>query len=153
MANICSISLNLGFRYKKDKEAFIKDFQKKIDVAESRNEGIKIASSKWFFDADIEDDTDKSLSVLGSVRWCLESEAMAEWHKYFKKMKVKEYTCYYEETGNQVYGKYVFEDGELWDHYIADTNPIWQKAYDGEDSYFDDLEHALDNDAVMEQVA
>lgn len=153
MANICSISLNLVFSNKKDKKDFKDAFQRKINAAEKRNEGIRIARNKWLFDACINETGARSLAVHGSTRWCLETDAMADFHKYLTRMKATEYTCYYEETGDQIYGKFYFEDGELWNTYVGYDNPVWSKTYAGEDSYFDDLEHALDNSGELEHVA
>lgn len=153
MANICSVGLHLEFRYKKDKKAFCSAFQKKIDTAESRNEGVKIAGNKWLFDANINEDGDKGLVINGCVRWCLEQEAMAEFHKYLKKMKVAEYNCCYEETSCQVYGEYTYDGDEIWDCYVGTDNPVWHKANTGEDDYFDEMDYALETDGVLEQVA
>ena len=153
MANICSFGLHMEFRYKKDCTAFRKAFQKKIDAAEKRNEGVKIASNKWLFDAYICDEGDKDLFVHGSVRWCLEQESMAEFHKYLKKMKVVEYTCCYEETSCCVYGEYSYDGTELWDKYIPDNHKVWYESNTGKDSYFDDMDIALTQDGVDELVA
>ena len=152
MANICSVGLHMEFRYKKNRTAFRRAFQKKIDLAESRNEGVKIARNKWLFDAYINDDGDKGLAVDCSTRWCLEQEAMSEFHKYLKRMKVKSYTCDYEETSCQVYGEFSFDGTELWDKYIPDTHKVWNESNTGEDSYFDDMDIALETEGVMEQV-
>lgn len=153
MANICSVGLHLQFRYKKDLKEFRKVFQRKIDIAESRNEGVKIAPSKWLFDADLNKEGDKELSIYGSVRWALEQSEMAEFHKYLKKMKVKTYTLDYEETGCCVYGEYNYDGSELWDNYIPSEHEVWHESNTGEDSYFDDMDIALEQDGVLEQVA
>lgn len=153
MANICSVGLHLQFKYKKDLKAFRKDFQRKIDLTESRNEGVKIASSKWLFDAYICEAGDKSLDIHGSVRWCLEQESMAEWHKYLKRMKVNAYTLDYEETRCCVYGEYYYDGETLWDSYIPSDHKVWSESNTGENSYFDDMDIALQQDGILEQVA
>jgi hypothetical protein len=154
MANICCIYLDLGFRTKKDKKAFRQAFQKKINDSEKRRERIRIARNKWLFDASIDDDPGpKSLAIYGSTKWCLEQESMLEWTRYLKRMKVQTFTCEYEEAGNLFYGNYTFEDGELWNSFVDEFHPVWKKANEGEDSYFEDLDHALETDGVMEQIA
>ena len=67
MANICSVGLHLEFPTKKDTKAFRLAFQHKLDAAEARNEGLKIADSKWLFDGCINDDGVKGLAVHGST--------------------------------------------------------------------------------------
>lgn len=153
MANICSVGLHLEFQYKKDKEAFKKAFQKKTDSAQKRNEGVRISQSKWLFDAYINDEGEKDLFVNGSTRWCLEQEAMAEWTKDLKKWKVKSFNCNYEECGNQVFGEYSYEDGELWHKYLDDCHNVWNQSNTGEDDYFEVMDHALETDGVLEQIA
>ncbi len=153
MANICSVGLHLKFRTKKDMKAFRLAFQHKLDIAESRNEALKIASSKWLFDGCIYDDGVKGLAVHGSTPWCLDQDSMAEFHKYLKRMKVKSYICDYEETGCQVYGEYSYDGNELWDKYLSDSHPVWHESNTGEDSYFDDMDIALEKDGVLELVA
>jgi hypothetical protein len=153
MANICSIGLHMEFRYKKDLKAFRQAFQKKIDAAEKRNEGVKIALSKCLFDVYICDEGDKDLFVHGSVRWCLDKNEIEKWHQWLKKMKVVEYTCCYEETGCCVYGEFSFDGTELWNKYIPDSHKVWHESNTGCDSYFDDMDIALEQDGVIELVA
>lgn len=153
MANICSISLNLVFRNKKDKKAFNDAFQRKIDAADKRNEGVRIAQCKWLFDACINETGARTLAVHGSTRWCLEQEAMAEWTRYLKRMKVKAFTCGYEECGCQVFGEYSFDGTELWDKYLDDCHPVWNQTDTGEDDYFDAMDEALVEDGIVELVA
>ncbi len=70
-----------------------------------------------------------------------------------KRMKVKSYTCDYEETSCQVFGEYTFDGTELWDKSIPDSHKVWHESNTGEDSYFDDMDIALEQDGVDELVA
>ena len=153
MANICSVSFNFVFKTPEAKKAFILDFKQKMAIAESKNEGVPIAKSDWLFDSSIVDDNANTAELHGYVKWALDHETIQEFTEYLKKMKVDSFTCDYEETGNQVYGQYTYEDGELWDSFIDESHTVWNKANSGEDDYFDELDHVLKTEGTMAQVA
>jgi hypothetical protein len=153
MANICSIAFNFVFKTLEAKENFILDFQQKMATAEAKNEGVPIAKSDWLFDSYLVDGEEKTAGLCGSVKWALDHETMQEFTEYLRKMNVDSFTCDYEETGNQLYGQYSYKDGELWDSFIDESHSIWDKADSGEDDYFDKMDHVLEAEGTMEQVA
>ena len=52
-----------------------------------------------------------------------------------------------------LYGKYFYANGELMDYFIDESNPVWTNSEYEEDNYFDLLDTALSNEAVMNYVA
>ena len=153
MANMCSVDFNMVFKTPKAKNTFIKDFKNEIEDAKTRNEGVKIADFKWLFDAEIKNGS-KSIAILrGWVKWSIEHESIREFtEKHLKKMGIKSFDCFYEETGNGIYGKYIYENGELFDFYLDDSHPIWTKANIECDEYLDELDNALEEDGIFKQV-
>ena len=153
MANICSVSFNFVFKTQEARKGFILDFKQKIAIAEAKHEAVPIAKSDWLFNPYLVDGNEKSAELHGSVKWALDHETIQEFTEYLKGMDVDSFTCDYEETGNQVYGQYTYGDGELWDSFIDESHAIWNKANSGEDDYFDEMDHALETEGTMEQVA
>jgi hypothetical protein len=153
MANICSVDFNFIFKTQEYAIAFILDFNQKIKTAQSINEGVPIAESDWLFDAAVQNTGNRSAELRGWVRGALSQETMQVFTEYLQSMNMESFECGYEETGNLVYGKYSYENGELWECSLDECHPIWEKANSGEDDYFDEIENALETDGVMEQIA
>ena len=156
MANMCSVEFKLTFNTIKAKEKFILDFSKIMSRADLRNEGVEIVkNSKCLFDPMllyIEDD--KYATLAGWVRWSLEHESIREFtEQYLTKMNIESFECYYEETGNMIYGKYHYENGELIDYFVSDSHPVWTNTEYEDDNYFDSLDTALKNEGVVKFVA
>ena len=156
MANICSVDFNLIFNSVKAKESFIKEFSFKIAQADLRKEGIELVkNTKWIFDPYLFDTgNDKSVLLAGWVKWSIEHDTIRKFaEQYIEKMEIVSFECFYEETGNMLYGKYFYANGKLTDHFIDESNPVWTNTEYEEDNYFDLLDTALSNEAVMNYVA
>jgi Ferredoxin-like domain in Api92-like protein len=153
MANICSINLNLGFRTPEAKTVFMNEFNQKIAEAKAKHEGVRLAESKWLFDSCIEDRGESSAEIYGSTRWCLEHESIREFTEYLESMQILSFECSYEETGCLIYGKYCYENGELSDCHLDQSNPIWERVMEDEDDYFNDLDDILEAEGTTEMVA
>ena len=156
MANICSVDFNLIFNSVKAKENFVKEFSLKIAQADLRKEGIELVkNSKWIFDPHLFDtENDKSLLLAGWVKWSIEHETIRKFaEQYIEKMEIVSFECFYEETGNMLYGKYFYSNGELMDYFIDKSNPVWSNTEYEDDNYYDSLDTALCNEAVINCVA
>lgn len=101
----------------------------------------------WLFDADIgnlnnpEHETEY-LIVQGEVRWGLNDPQAKGLVEFFRKMGAEDDMEFeYEDCANNMYGKYVYRDGKLFDHYIPDTSEIWTEYHNGEMVTEEDLEN------------
>ena len=153
MANICSVDFLLTFRDKGKCAKFADLFRKKINEAEKRDEGVCISQDTWLFDVVMDTAEKRCISLKGWVRWSLAHEAIREFVEFLKEAGLESLECEYEETGNLIYGKYEFHNGELWDSFIEESHPIWESVSAGDDDCYDRLEEALENDGETVMVA
>jgi hypothetical protein len=152
MANMCSVEFRLKFSSKEASAKFAENFTKEMTEAEAKNEGVRISQNTWLFDSVMERIGDNSISISGWVKWGLTHEAIREFVESLKKQGLESLECLYEETGNMIYGRYEYHDGELWDIYVPEDNPAWESDYEDE-SFYDRLEEALEDDGESLMVA
>jgi Api92-like protein with ferredoxin domain len=153
MANICSINLNLVFKTPEAKMVFMNQFNQKIAEAKAKHEGVRIAENKWLFDSCITDQGESSAEIYGSTRWCLEHESIREFTEYLESMQILSFECSYEEAGCLIYGKYIYENGELSDCHIDESHSVWELVMNGDGDYFDELDDALETESTIVMVA
>ena len=152
MANICSVEFRLEFSSKEASAKFAESFKKEIAEADRRSEGVRISQDTWLFDETIEQDRNTQITIRGWVKWGLTHQAIREFVESLKKQELQSLECLYEETGNMIYGKYEYHNGELWDIYVPEDNPAWENDYEDE-SFYDRLEEALEDDGESLMVA
>ena len=152
MANMCSVEFRLKFSSKEASAKFAESFTKEMTEAEAKNEGVRISQNTWLFDSVMEKIGDNSISITGWVKWGLTHEAIREFVESLKKQGLESLECLYEETGNMIYGKYEYHNGELWDIYVPENHSVWENAYE-DDSFYDQLDNALEEDGLMDMVA
>jgi hypothetical protein len=142
----------MAFESKEASAKFAKNFKKKIVEAEAKNEGVRISQDTWLFDETIEKDSNTQITIRGWVKWGLTHEAIREFVESLKQQGLHSLECDYEETGNMIYGRYEYHDSELWDSFVSESNPVWESGYE-DDSFYDQLEEALEDDGESLMVA
>ena len=153
MANICSVNFYLEFTNNKRCADFAKSFKSKIKDAEKKSEGVRVSQDTWLFDIVLDfSGKNKNLTLNGWVKWGLTHAAIREFVESIKKDGLLSLECEYEETGNLIFGKYEYHDGDLWDSYIEDSHSVWDESYE-DDNYYDLLDDALENDGTSVMVA
>ena len=153
MANICSVDFFLKFKNFAVGAKFAKSFEKKIKKAEKKNEGVRISQDTWLFDVAMDLTDNEYIYLNGWVKWGLTHEAIREFVETLKESGLESLECEYEETGNLIYGKYEYNDGELWDSFIDESNPVWESVSLEEDDYYDRLEEVLESESMTVMVA
>ena len=147
MANCCFVDFEIEFTSKENKETFFKLMENRISECKRKDVGVYFGSeSKYLFDVECSDVSDLVVGIHCWVKWSITNEQMVDMLNYIISMAtVKSFIVKYQELGNLVYGKYVFENNILKDYYL-DAADILQ--FNGDvDAFLDnsELDAILDN--------
>ena len=150
MANICVLEIELGFVDSDDAEAFEEFFEAELKEANENNKGVYLGSDRYLFDADLSAIVEEKVLINGWVKWALSQDEAVKFIGYVNKCReLKEAVIYYEECGNLIYGKFIYKDFVLKDHFIPANHKIWDKDYD-DDDFHDELAKTLGTGGVTQ---
>jgi hypothetical protein len=146
MANCCFVDFEIEFTSKENKETFFKFTENKISECKRNDVGVYFGSeSKYLFDVECSDVSDLVVDINCWVKWSITNEQMVDILNYIISIgTVKSFIVKYQELGNLVYGKYVFENNILKDYYLEDKDIL---QFNGEE---DIQEHISELDAILD---
>ena len=141
MANWCSVKAKINCSDRQQAETLYQKLVMTKTEADKRNQGFYVGSDRYFFDATIELFSN-TVTLTGSVKWGFSDDEMISFIKYLKSIAIIESAeiCY-EEGGCLLYGSYFYDGTTLTDTFVAAED---FPDYDGEDSYYDELERLLE---------
>lgn len=155
MANNCILEIELTFADSEGAKAFQEFFEGELKKANRNRKGVYIGSRRYLFDAEIDAAVGEKLLINGWVKWALSQDEAVKFIDFINECReLKEAVISYEETGELIYGKFIYKDFILRDNFIPANHKIWDKARveDDDDDYRAELAKALETGGVTQTI-
>jgi len=111
MANICVLEIELSFVDSEDAKAFAESLEAELRKANKNKQGVYIGSERYLFEAEIDAPVNNKLLINGWVKWALSQEEAVKFIDFINGFReLVEAVIYYEETGECIYGKFIYKD-------------------------------------------
>ena len=141
MPNWCSARAEIVCSDKQGGEKLYQKLLATMTEADRCGRGVFVGSDRYWFDSTAELD-DNTVTLSGEIRWGFDDDDIVNMIKYLKETAdIKTVEVRYEECGCLLYGSYFYNGKTLTDTFVAAED---FPDYDGEDSYYDELENLLE---------